>query len=843
MNRIPRLGTGVKLGVAFGATFVLALVVGAVSWASSLRLAHDLDSITGNRLPCYRYVTAAYAAQNDVQAWLNGLAIETEPERRRELEQEVDESFEELERATRAYAALPRGDEQERRWQRTRDVLAAWNTAARSQRALEAERDRLLARGGSQDLHAATLDGLHLLRALDVATDDLFKRLVDQMNKDAELDRVAATSAISDVNRSLVAVVVICGALTAALAFGAARGFRRNEEARKSADEQRAFQLTLLDTLHDAVIGVDASLRIRSWNMAAEWLYGWAAEEVLGRAVEEVLGAAEGGGEVHGLEALQTPGAGAHVCAEFVQRRRDGQRVEVQSEASAIRDAQGHISGYLLANRDVAERRRAEEADAANRAKSRFLASMSHEIRTPLNAILGYAQLMVRDPALGAAARHNLEIINRSGEHLLALINDVLEMSKIEAGRITSNPVTFDLHAMLGDMEAMFRLRAKAKELEFGVGRDDGVPRLVVADEGKVRQVLVNLLGNAVKFTREGRVTLRVSAARSPVAGLSVVAEVQDTGAGIAAEELGQLFQHFAQTESGRRAQAGTGLGLAISREHARVMGGDIQVTSEPGKGSTFRFAFSAAEAAASPDARPAERGRVMGLKLTGPPPRVLIVDDHEPNRDWLHQLLEVIGFRVREAASGEEAIATWRQWRPELILMDLLMPGMGGGEAMRRIRVEAGSEDVAIIALSASVLTDDRGQVLASGADEFVGKPVREGELLEKIGAQLGLDYLRDPEPPAQAGATALAQRLAPGALSALPATLLRAMRDATTAGDLDRLGELFPDVERQAGAPAASALRALADGFDLAAIESLLATDAAAAVEGLSLTSGGAT
>jgi PAS domain S-box-containing protein len=775
MSHVPRLSTGVKIAVAFAATFLLALVVGGVSWASSVRLARELASITGNRLPGYRYITAGYAAQNDVQAWLNGLALETDRELRREMEADVDESFKAIEKAMSSYAALPRGDEQERRWEELRNALVAWNKAARAQRALESDRDRLLPRGQAQDLHAATIEGVRQLRVLDSATDDVFKRLIDQMNKDAEVDRDGATSAISDVTRSVIGVVLMCGVLTATLAFAAARGFRRNEEARRRADEQRTFQLTLLDTLHDAVIGVDTGLRIRSWNKAAESLYGWTAEEVLGHELDKVLQTASGSGEAHGLVALQAPGASAHVCAAFVQRRRDGGRVEVQSEASAIRDARGYITGYLLANRDVAERRRADEADAANRAKSRFLACMSHEIRSPLNVILGYAQLMVRDQALGAAARQKLEIINRSGEHLLELINDVLEMSKIEAGEITSNLATFDLHRMLGDLEAMFLLRAEAKALEFEVALEGSVPRFVVADEGKVRQVLVNLLGNAVKFTREGRVTLRVRAARAAGAGLSVAAEVQDTGCGIAPNEVRKLFQHFAQTESGRRAQTGTGLGLAISREYARVMGGDIQVSSELGKGSTFRFLFAAAEAAVRPAAGPTERGRVTALTLTRPAPRVVIVDDQEPNREWLRQLLEAIGFQVREAASGQEALAIWRTWRPELILMDLLMPGMDGHETTRRIRAEEGSAHVSIIALSASVLAEDRDHVLANGADEFVGKPVREDELLEKIQAQLGVVYVRDAEPQEEPGATAPSGSR-PVALSALsPASPLR--------------------------------------------------------------------
>ena len=438
-----------------------------------------------------------------------------------------------------------------------------------------------------------------------------------------------------------------------------------------------------------------------------------------------------------------------------------------------------------------------QAADAANRAKSAFLASMSHEIRTPMNVILGFSQLMQRGPALNSQQEQYLDTINRSGEHLLTLINDILEMSKIEAGRTTLNPTAFDLHALLDEVEQMFRLRASNKNLQFSIARADDLPRFVVTDEGKLRQVLINLLGNAVKFTDQGGVVVRIGVKGEDPAHLSLLVAVEDTGHGISEEEMGALFQPFHQTAAGTRVSGGTGLGLAISHEFVRLLGGEIKVESRLGSGSTFMFHIQMSLGKADAVAKKEEGRRVRYLDPGQVPPRVLIVDDNDDNRAIVGNLLGHVGFEVQKAKNGHDAIEIFDKWQPALILMDVRMPVMDGYEATRRIRKGTGGRDVKIIIMTAGAFTPSREEALIAGADDFMVKPFRETELLEKIAALLGVRcmYEDDLSGPAETPAEEPAA-LEAGSPGAVPDRLTNLVREAAIDGDFDRVIELAAEI-----------------------------------------------
>jgi PAS domain S-box-containing protein len=493
---------------------------------------------------------------------------------------------------------------------------------------------------------------------------------------------------------------------------------------------------------------------------------------------------------------------------ELCNRRRDGTLFWESTAIAPVQDNLGRLTHYVAIKEDITERRRIaselqqakEVAEAANQAKSRFLANMSHEIRTPMNAILGFAQLLQREPNLNPEQHQHLATINRSGEHLLRLINDVLDMSKIEAGRMRLTPVDCDFQALVEDMTAMFRLRTQEKGLEFRVRCDAGVPARLYADAGRIRQVLLNLLGNAVKFTERGWIDLHVTATAAPPAGdspdaagarpwVQVSLEVTDTGTGIAPEDLGRVFDPFEQTQAGQRL-GGTGLGLAISRQLARLLGGDLTVTSQAGAGSTFRFTWVAPvpETAGAAGLRLAEPPRVRTLHPGNPPATILVVDDTESNRDVLRLLLEEHGFVVHDAADGAEAVAYCRARPPALVLMDRRMPGLDGLEATRQIRAGPAGATPRILIVSANVLGTAEDDWRLAGADGFLGKPVRHDELLARIATLLHLDYVEQPPAPAP-GSPAEIRKTA----GQLPAGLRADLVKATEGGDVSRLRELI--------------------------------------------------
>ncbi|MEI7955896.1 MAG: PAS domain S-box protein, partial [Verrucomicrobiota bacterium] len=439
-----------------------------------------------------------------------------------------------------------------------------------------------------------------------------------------------------------------------------------------------------------------------------------------------------------------------------------------------------------------------ELAEDASRAKSTFLANMSHEIRTPMNAILGFSQLLLHDSHLAAPQKKHLETINRSGEHLLTLINNILDMSKIEAGRAELKPAPFNLTDLLHDLEAMFRIRTDTKGLRFDVIKGTGLPHCCVADKGKLLQVLINLLGNAVKFTSKGGIALRTTLERNEPRKLHF--EVEDTGIGIPEELVGTLFQPFVQVHGDRQPSpaAGTGLGLAISREIAILMGGYISVTSSVGKGSTFTFSIPLVEGEMLRTQRAPRLQRVIRLTSGQPAYRLLVVDDIQDNQALLTEMLSRAGFETRASDSGREALGMYQQWHPHLILMDMRMPAMGGSDAIRWIRTAGSDNHVKIISLTANAFENVHREALDAGADDFLAKPFREEELFEKIRLLLGAEYEYDSGDVESVALTAEKIPVAtPEELASLPADLLEQIRAAAIAADYDILLQLIRGVE----------------------------------------------
>jgi signal transduction histidine kinase/DNA-binding response OmpR family regulator len=409
----------------------------------------------------------------------------------------------------------------------------------------------------------------------------------------------------------------------------------------------------------------------------------------------------------------------------------------------AIHQHQAHLE-ELVDERTTQLADAKERAEAASHAKSGFLANMSHELRTPMNAILGYSQLMDRDGALLPEQRENLNTIVRCGKHLLGLINDVLCISRIEAGQVFLETTTFDLHLLLQDLEKMFAAGLESKGLRFEVIAAEDLPRYVATDESKLRQVLVNLLANAVKFTEKGGITLQVAVEEKTSGRMRLMVEVRDTGVGIAAQELGKIFQYFEQSQSGRESRRGTGLGLAISRNYVRMMGGDIVVSSRQGQGSTFCFQIDMEKG--DDDvvyAKAAHWRRVVGLAPGQQVPRILVVENVKESRDLLVKLIRSVGFYVQQAADGRDAVEQWRSWQPHFIWMDTRMPIMDGCRATQKIKSTPGGKGTIIVTLTSNSFAEDRQNAIKCGSDDFVLKPYEEYEIFETMRKYLGVEYV----------------------------------------------------------------------------------------------------
>ncbi|MEN8446504.1 MAG: ATP-binding protein [Cyanobacteria bacterium J06555_13] len=547
------------------------------------------------------------------------------------------------------------------------------------------------------------------------------------------------------------------------------------------------------------------------------------------------------------------------------QLRADGQQLWLETNKIPMHDDEGRVIGLLGSYQDITERKRAElalsqlneeleqrvehrtvqlseakvAADSANQAKSEFLASMSHELRTPLNGILGYAQILSRSKEIPEKEKRGVNIIHQCGSHLLMLINDVLDLSKIEARKFDLMSQALHLPSFLQGVVEICKIRAEQKGVEFIYQAGDDLPEGIYIDEKRLRQVLINLLSNAIKFTDQGRVTLCVAAVDDPEKSngedpnfKALHFSVEDTGVGIAPEDTAKLFQAFEQVGDRTRQAEGTGLGLAISQQIVQLMDGCIQVNSQLGTGSTFSFEIDCPLAADWAQHRAVSNGRNL-IGYEGPRRHILVVDDRWENRGVLRNLLEPLGFDVAEANDGAQGLAHVDALAPDLVITDLAMPTMDGFEMLKQLRASEATQGpgkrLKIVVSSASVAPIDQQKALDQGGDTFLPKPVDAHELFRVIAEQLNLVWRYDET--TKAGASPAAKGAQPSTDDNQPLVLppidaLRSLLTLVQQGKLRKLRQQLEALVAEADRYSSFAmpLLALARQFDADGIEALL-------------------
>ncbi len=596
-------------------------------------------------------------------------------------------------------------------------------------------------------------------------------------------------------------------------------------------EQQQRFLKTVTDALPGMLAYWNDELRCGFANNAYLSWFGKRPEEMVGIRIQDLLGdelfrqnepyirAVLRGQPQHFERTLvKADGSISHTWAQYIPDIIDEQTrgfVVLVTDVTELKEIQ-----VKLENANAALKERTQEAEAANRAKSVFLANMSHELRTPLNAILGFSDILRRAPGLSEGQRQNLAIIHKSGDHLLGLINDVLDIAKIEAGRIALELAPFDFSGMILDITDMLRLRAEEKGLKLQVDQSSEFPRYLVGDEAKLRQILINLISNAIKATAEGGVILRLELKHDHADHLLI--EVEDSGCGIAPAEQARILEPFVQIGPQNK-QQGTGLGLTITRQFVELMGGSLSLASTVGQGSTFRVDIPV-QLAQPEDIPPAPhtRGEVTGLEPGQPACRVLVVEDQLESQLLLVYLLEDVGFDVRLAENGAEAVEQFQSWRPHLIWMDRRMPVMDGVEATRRIRALPGSEAVKITAVTASSFREEDEELMAAGFDAIVHKPFRSEQIFECMERLLGLRFERaqvadEPTP---------LSNLSQAAMAALPAILRQELAQALVILDGERIMAVVDKIA-QTDTELATALRERVQNYDYPPILALLQAD----------------
>ena len=502
---------------------------------------------------------------------------------------------------------------------------------------------------------------------------------------------------------------------------------------RTQLEEEQQRLAAIIDNTADSIVVLQGG-RVLQLNHAAERMFGMHNAQAAGQP-----------GDLLMPDFDWHPGDVPGLTRDAVARSRTGEAIPVEVSLNPVASGDGGL--VVLVIRDATLRKEAEQhllaardaAEAARAAQATFLANMSHELRTPLNAVLGYAQLLLLDPSLAEQQLRGLGIIRTSGEHLLALINDLLDLAKHDAGKLELCPGEVQLAECLRVTCDIIRVKAEEARLAFVVDVAPDVPEKVIADETRLRQVLLNLLSNAVKFTERGEVALRVRVMHAGALRATLRFDVQDTGVGLREDQLEKIFCPFEQVGDARRRTVGSGLGLAISRQLVRLMGGDIQVASEPGRGADFSFELEL-QVVRTALGGPSVQRRVIGYE--GPRKRVLIVDDMPANRLVLWDMLRPLGFEIEEAADGKQALEHARASPPDLVVMDLEMPVMGGTRAMALMREMASLRGVRIIAVSATANADAVRIGPGLEADAFLAKPLDRERLLREIALQLGLQW-----------------------------------------------------------------------------------------------------
>jgi PAS domain S-box-containing protein len=626
--------------------------------------------------------------------------------------------------------------------------------------------------------------------------------------------------------------------------FAAARDITERRQAEHATELAFKYARSLIEASLDPLVTISAEGKITDVNTATERVTGIQRNQLIGSDFANYFTDPEQAREGY----QQVFAAGAVTDYPLAIKHVSGKITEVLYNACVYRDEQGNVLGVFAAARDITERRRAEteleqyrqylealveertaalltakeNAEAANSAKSVFIANMSHELRTPLNAILGFSELMAQEASINTKQKETLAIIHRSGKHLLAMINNILDISKIETGRLELEIQAFDLLKLLHDIGDMMQIRTEPKHLQFNLQISADVPQYVRADSHKLQQILIHLLENALNFSTFGQITLRAHALPLPAAAqMSLEIDIIDNGIGIPADKLHTLFKPFVQLARRDSGLEGTGLGLAMSKSLVELMQGQISVSSVLGVGSTFKIVLPIVIAAANEIQHPITSTQtVLGIAPQQPEWRLLIVDDNADNRLLLEIMLSQVGFQVETASNGQEAIDKFIKWQPALCWMDMQMPVMDGYQATAKIRHTQGGDKVKIIAVTASAFKDQLDAILNAGCDAVIHKPFQAAEVFAALTQYLGVKFIYQDSPSHLPSANL---ELTADMLVNLPIILCQQLYEAAANLDMDEADAVIAEIYKIAP-EIAEGLQQLAQGFQFEQITHLL-------------------